>query len=507
MTLKSFNRTALLLLAALLWPLWASACALCQSYDGVIFPKLTLHTQGDRLKTLEVKWPFSEGLTQEIIYNFDTNMDGRLDAQEKAELLDVWEEELKANRFYTHLWLNEEELQTPIGTRRTFSIADDQSKSQYHFFLELDLPLQEADTLEVRFFESTGTLSFFFDRQSIHQHTVGQWEVSNNLHTFPHTLALEFTPKPGAFTHASQTTEPKPAAPEAIAAPPRRDAAQTARQAQEESRSLSGWLGDQLAAAFAVLRGYLYALEDNPTGAAFWGLMGFSFLYGLLHAAGPGHGKTLVMTYFLSTGGGWQKAGFMALLIGAVHVFSALILTALLLFVMQVLFDAAFEESTTLLTKLSGVLILLIATHLFWRILRRRYPKAARFSGAPAGQKRVQKFSATAPAPRHDHSCSCASCGEAGRSSDLMLVLAAGIIPCPGTVTIFLFALSLGLYLTGFAAAVAMSVGMGLIIFLAAGFGSMTRRASGAMLGSSMRFLELVGAAVIFALGVWLLLA
>jgi ABC-type nickel/cobalt efflux system permease component RcnA len=495
MTLKSSNRGILLLILSLLWPLWAGACTLCQSYDGVIFPNITLHSQDDRLKALEIRWPFSEGLTEEILYNFDTDLDGKLSDREKRELLAVWEEELKANKFYTHLWLNGEEIATPTGTRRSFELKE--SSGDYHFWLEMNLPLEDGDKLEVRFFESTGALSFFFDRQSLHQESVGPWQVENNLHTFPHTLALNFTLKEGATRPGGSALIQSPQSLSDSSAAQTREV-QSTREAPRAA-GLSEWLSAQLEAAFKVLRGYLYALEDNPTGAAFWGLMGFSFLYGLLHAAGPGHGKTLVMTYFLSTGGGWRKAGLMAALIGAVHVFSALILTALLLFVMRVVFDAAFEESTTLLTKLSGVLIILIASHLFWRILRRRTPKVTKKS-------KTAKFSATPP-PTHDHTCGCAACGEAGRSSDLALVLAAGIIPCPGTVTIFLFALSLGLYLTGFAAAVAMSVGMGLVIFLAAGFGSITRRFSGNLLKSSMRILELIGAGVILTLGIWLLLA
>ncbi|MEA3315452.1 MAG: DUF1007 domain-containing protein, partial [Campylobacterota bacterium] len=53
-------------------------------------------------------------------------------------------------------------------------------------------------------------------------------------------------------------------------------------------------------------------------------------------------------------------------------------------------------------------------------------------------------------------------------STDAGVILAAGIIPCPGTVTIFIFTMSLGIYFVGFLSAIFMSLGMSLIIFISA---------------------------------------
>jgi len=55
----------------------------------------------------------------------------------------------------------------------------------------------------------------------------------------------------------------------------------------------------------------------------------FSFVYGLVHAIGPGHGKSLVAAYVFSTNKDYQKALNISVLIGLVHAFSAFILTFL----------------------------------------------------------------------------------------------------------------------------------------------------------------------------------
>lgn len=63
-------------------------------------------------------------------------------------------------------------------------------------------------------------------------------------------------------------------------------------------------------------------------------------------------------------------------------------------------------------------------------------------------------------------SCGCNSCKTT--STDLGVILAAGIVPCAGTVTIFIFTMSMGLYFVGFLSAIFMSLGMSLIIFIMA---------------------------------------
>ena len=59
-----------------------------------------------------------------------------------------------------------------------------------------------------------------------------------------------------------------------------------------------GWLAEEQKAFYAALTGSLGALRTDWT--AFWLLGGLSFLYGILHAAGPGHGKVVISSYMLA---------------------------------------------------------------------------------------------------------------------------------------------------------------------------------------------------------------
>ena len=193
------------------------------------------------------------------------------------------------------------------------------------------------------------------------------------------------------------------------------------------------------------------ALKEKGTFVAYALFLGTSFLYGLLHAAGPGHGKALVSSYLFASKHRYTKAISMAALIGIVHTFAAFILTLVIYALFDLFFNAFFTDVTYYATKLSALMIIAIAGYLSWQKIRalQRTPKIVAFSA-------------------HPFTCNCSACSPKSQSTDWGVVLSAGIIPCPGTITIFIFALNTGAYFLGFMAALSMSLGMSSVIALTA---------------------------------------
>jgi nickel/cobalt exporter len=58
------------------------------------------------------------------------------------------------------------------------------------------------------------------------------------------------------------------------------------------------WVNQQQQDFYRALTGALKAMREDPW--QMWGLVSLSFLYGVFHAAGPGHGKAVISSYMIA---------------------------------------------------------------------------------------------------------------------------------------------------------------------------------------------------------------
>src|SRR5919204_494419 len=61
------------------------------------------------------------------------------------------------------------------------------------------------------------------------------------------------------------------------------------------SSGLMGWIFAEQAAFYRSLSVFIRTSRED--GAAMWELFGISFVYGIFHAVGPGHGKAVISSY------------------------------------------------------------------------------------------------------------------------------------------------------------------------------------------------------------------
>jgi nickel/cobalt exporter len=67
----------------------------------------------------------------------------------------------------------------------------------------------------------------------------------------------------------------------------------------------AGWLLSKQAIFYRALSGTILIAKTD--GSALWTLMGIAFVYGVFHAAGPGHGKAVISSYLLANDETWRR--------------------------------------------------------------------------------------------------------------------------------------------------------------------------------------------------------
>ncbi|CBG90203.1 nickel/cobalt transporter [Citrobacter rodentium NBRC 105723 = DSM 16636] len=200
---------------------------------------------------------------------------------------------------------------------------------------------------------------------------------------------------------------------------------------------------------------YLLQLNNHQYSGGFWLLTG-AFLYGVLHAIGPGHGKFIVTTY-LSTN---KESLLAARVVPFVGSLMQGVSAILFVFILAIGFNLASGDLSTsrwYVEKISAVLIGSFGAFLIYQALKSLRPHPVVFT----------RFT-----PQHSHSEKC-GCGHHGVGRDLAdsrwktrlgVILAIGARPCSGAIMILLFSNALGIVSWGIAAVMTMSFGTALSI-------------------------------------------
>lgn len=116
------------------------------------------------------------------------------------------------------------------------------------------------------------------------------------------------------------------------------------------------------------------ALKDHPTPAVILSAVFAAFLYGVLHTLGPGHGKMVVASYFMTHGARFWRGIFVGAQIAFSHVAGAVFLVLTTDFAMRQIL-ANTDQALYWMRTISFSLIFLIGLYMFWRAWRHAFGK------------------------------------------------------------------------------------------------------------------------------------
>jgi ABC-type nickel/cobalt efflux system permease component RcnA len=181
-------------------------------------------------------------------------------------------------------------------------------------------------------------------------------------------------------------------------------------------------------------------------GGSSWGLLPaiglVAFVYGLVHAALPGHRKVLLVSYFVATDAPFRHAVIAGVSVAALHAGAAagVILTAY--YVLQASLGATLSNATAYLQGVTSVVVLLLGVVVLVSTIREALHHLREHG------------------PETEHEPSRLSQFFRNRLGLLPAIVLSAVVPDAGSAMILLFAISLGVVSLGLYAVVIFSLGM-----------------------------------------------
>ena len=216
--------------------------------------------------------------------------------------------------------------------------------------------------------------------------------------------------------------------------------------------TFGAWVLDMQRAVQTHLAGAIRALRAQETGAML-SFLGICAAYGVLHAAGPGHGKLVIGGYGLARRITAQKLAILSLISSLAQALVAVVAVYAVVALLGLSRQVAGDVVENIMAPMGSAAIAALGLYLVYR-------GAAKLRARPAHSH---------DHPPHEHSDHCAHCAhgptpqevQSAHSLREMAALVAGIAlrPCTGAVFVLILTWQLGIGLAGIAGAFAMGLG------------------------------------------------
>jgi ABC-type nickel/cobalt efflux system permease component RcnA len=177
-------------------------------------------------------------------------------------------------------------------------------------------------------------------------------------------------------------------------------------------------------------------LRTGDSGKLYLLLLTSAFLYGLFHAAGPGHRKTIIFSIFITRKVPLYEPALAGFLSAMIHAGTSILIILPLYWLQQKIISLSGTEE--IYAYMEGVTFIVIAfisiIFIIFKILSLR-----------RGQKKDETTS----------------------RNIYTIIIISSLVPCPGASMLLLLSLYSDMIITGIAGVIAMSFGMGIVISLA----------------------------------------
>jgi len=245
------------------------------------------------------------------------------------------------------------------------------------------------------------------------------------------------------------------------------------------------WVREQQQAFYGSMSGTLRQIKTSSPYAAAWTLMFLSFGYGIFHAAGPGHGKTVISAWLLATENELKRGITIAFLSSIIQALVAILLVSVLLLLVASAGSMA-RDVGGFLESASYAMIGAMGLYLIWTALR---PKPLQVHHDHYHHDHV-----------HNENCGHAHVAEAKQvrgqwtfTKAFSLAFAVGIRPCTGAILVLILANALGIYWAGVASTLVMAIGTFLTVSVIAAIAVYSKKLAMRLASRDDKWLDWLG--------------
>lgn len=465
------------------------ACSICTVYSPKTHVSMSIKADKTHIKTAKIKWEFAKEFTEELISLYDTNLDEKIDKKELLLVEDALLAYIEPKNYLTFVsyGLNISEKSKIININKyELKIKNEILTLEYEF--DLNYKIIDKYKLYIDVYDEGGYFIIIFDkkRQLLRIPYKIKKETDSN--------SVTFTIKAPSLTNSEDVDESLGSEKEEDTLIEKSIKEEEQEVVQKEKKTLDTFV--------LKIKRYLIEVEKGEDKFALFFLLLASFIYGVIHALGPGHGKALAFSYFSAQKSSYTQAFFISIATAFIHIVGALVLVVISIFILQSVLNSFLDDSITYITQTSAVLIMFLSMYILYRKLKKKscVCSACNTTSAKAvfsTENKNMNFVKTSTSQIHFN--------NSRKKQDLFFVLTAGLIPCPGTVVLFVYAFILKTYVSVILASIAISLGMGLVIFVSSFLGVSLNKIS-AKKHRMINIVEIMAPIVMFILGLLLFL-
>ncbi len=466
-------------------------CSLCSIYSPKTHVTTSIKADKTHIKTLNVSWTFAGEFTKELLQIYDRDLDATFNEKELEQIEIGLIDYLERKHFLTFISYDKQinEKSNPFEIK-DYKMSFKNKTLSFEYNIDLNYKIYDKNILYLKIIDDENYFDIVFnDKKQL-------MNIPYKISKISSTNDVKFTiDAPELQVQEEKKQEVTP-----LKIEEKKEEIIIKEEVKKEI------IQENLLDKFILnIKKNLLAIQNGEDKTALLFLLMASFIYGVIHSLGPGHGKALAFSYFSSQKSSYFEAFIISLATAFVHIFGALILVVISVFVLESVMNRFMEDSILYITSFSAVIIMFLALYILYRKLAKKSSscaccsvelKTTTFMTKPNNDISFIKTTLNKPVIHKPRS----------KKQDLIFVLTAGIIPCPGTVLLFVYAFLLKTYFAVALASISISLGMATVIFVSSFLGVSLNKASQKST-KLINTLEIVSPIVMFILGLLLFLS